>query len=99
MILALQAALREYPVLWRCTSDLAGQTQRQSIDNVADSELLTASLHKGLHEMRREMGFAMAPPLEQLLIEQVLLTWNSGCSSMTILPSTSWSAMKKPLEK
>ncbi len=72
---AMQAALHEYPDLWRTVGDLAGQAQRQIISMAADSELLTSSLHKGMHVMRREIGFEAAPPLEKLLIEQVLLTW------------------------
>ncbi len=72
---AMRAALREYPGLWRGTGDLARQTQYQIIDKVDANALVKASLHQGIREMRREMGYATAPPLEKLLIEQVLLTW------------------------
>ncbi len=71
---AMQAALREYPELWRF-GDLARQAQHQIIDKTESSELITACLYQGTVEMRREMGYEAAPPLERLLIEQVLLTW------------------------
>ena len=72
---AMQAALREYPGLWRRWGDLARHTQFQIIDKTPASEVITASLHQGVVEMRREMGYKTALPLEQLLIEQVIMTW------------------------
>ncbi len=72
---AMQTALGEYPGLWRRFGDLARHTQYQIIDKTPASEVITASLHRGIIEMRREMGYTTAPPLEQLLIEQVIMTW------------------------
>lgn len=72
---ALRKALHEYPGLWRKYGDLARLTQHQIIAKSEATQAVSESLNRGVSEMREEMGFQTASPLERLLIEQVVLTW------------------------
>ena len=72
----LQRALREVPDLWRCIADMTKHTQRQTIQALSgESTLMQKSLEQGVVSMRADLGHATAPPLERLLIEQVVLCW------------------------
>lgn len=71
----LREVLREYPGLWRVYGDLAWRVQRNMIDSTSNVHSIKASLKHGVREMRSGMGYDKAPPLERLLIEQVVVTW------------------------
>lgn len=57
---ALRKALREYPSVWKDFGDLARLTQHQIISELPANKALTESLHRGAHEMRKEMGYKTA---------------------------------------
>ena len=39
------------------------------------TSVVRESVEHGLEAMRSEMGYGEAPPLERLLIDQIVLTW------------------------
>ena len=72
---ALQTMLARHPQLWRRGGDLAVQNQRKLLNS---SDMTTAAremIEAALNAMRRELGYSGAPMLEQMLIEQVILSW------------------------
>ncbi len=74
-VAALRHALHEHPKLWRVAGDLAAQARLHTINQVDATPAMKESLRYGLEAMQRDLGYADAPLLERLLIEQVLLCW------------------------
>ena len=74
-VAALRSALKEHPNLWRLAGDLAQQARAHTLQSVESTPAMKESVQHGLREMKRELGYADAPLLERLLIEQVLLCW------------------------
>ena len=74
-VAALRQALKDHPKLWRAAGDLARQAQAHTLQSVESTPAMKESVEHGLREMRRELGYADAPLLERLLIEQVVLCW------------------------
>lgn len=72
---ALRKALKEYPDLWRQAGDLVKINQEHLIGKIASASVMKESLRHGTKELRRELGYEQSPPLERLLIEQVVLCW------------------------
>lgn len=72
---ALRVFLRENRGLWTIAGDLVYQTGLQCIRSMRASVLMRESLERGWDEVKDELGYQDAPPLERLLIEQVILCW------------------------
>ncbi len=72
---ALHQMLKDNPELWRVRGDLAYQTAVRIISNFTADLTSRLSLEQGWENLRQELGYHTAPPLEQMLIEQVLLCW------------------------
>lgn len=72
---ALRDMLAGHPELWRVAGDLACAAARNLLRNLNAGPLITESLKRGWTAMRDELGYQLAPPLERLLIEQVVLCW------------------------
>ena len=74
-VAALRQALKDHPTLWRTVGDLAHQAQAHTLQSVEATPAMKESVQHGLREMKRELGYADAPLLERLLIEQVVHCW------------------------
>jgi hypothetical protein len=72
---ALRRALRDSPKLWRFAGDMTRRALDQIATECAASIFVRESILHGLSEMRCELGYESAPPLERILIEQVLICW------------------------
>src|SRR5688500_9749055 len=72
---ALRQGFKEHPALWRIAGDLARQAEAHILHNIAGTPALLESVEEGMRVIRRELGYATAPMLERLLIEQVALCW------------------------
>jgi hypothetical protein len=74
-LLALRAMLERSPALWRVAGDLAHTAAMGVVAKMRAYPLVAESLKRGWDVMKDELGYQLAPPLERLLIEQVVLCW------------------------
>jgi hypothetical protein len=74
-IQALRHMLNQHPQLWRLAGDLAYTAALNLIHKLDARPAIAESLKRGWAAMKDEFGYAAAPPLERLLIEQVVLCW------------------------
>jgi hypothetical protein len=73
---ALRRELASSPKLWRFAGDMARRALDEIlVDYAGESVFVLESIHQGLSEMRRELGYESAPMMERMLIEQVLICW------------------------
>lgn len=72
---ALRAFLKRHPRQWAIMGDLAKGAALQLIGGPDVPPFARESLTHDWHVLRDELGYQVAPPLERLLIEQVVLCW------------------------
>jgi hypothetical protein len=72
---ALRDVLAGHPELWRIAGDLACAAARNLVHKLDAGPIITESLKRGWTAMQDDLGYPLAPPLERLLIEQVVLCW------------------------
>jgi hypothetical protein len=72
---ALRAMLDRHPQLWRVAGDLAYASVLNILAKLDAGPLVTESLKHSWVAMKDELGYQSAPPLERLLMEQVVLCW------------------------
>ena len=72
---ALRAMLQENPALWRVAGDLAHNAAMGVVAQMRAYPMVAESLKCGWAVMKDELGYQLAPPLERLLVEQVVLCW------------------------
>jgi hypothetical protein len=72
---ALRAMLEEHPQLWRVAGDLAYTAILNIVAKLDAGPLVTESLKHSWIARKDELGYSSAPPLERLLIEQVVIWW------------------------
>lgn len=61
---------------WRIGGDLNRHTREVLIENAAGKSVsIRLSLNRGVEQVKAALGYDTAPPLEQLLIDQVALAW------------------------
>ena len=71
----LRRLLAEHPDLWQVTADLAYEAALHLIDKLDSSHGVKEALKQGWQALKNDLGYAQAPTLEQLLIDQVILSW------------------------
>lgn len=71
----LRQMLAECPKLWRVAGHMATLVSEARINGWNTSALVKESVKHGMEVLRADLGFAQAPPLEQMLIEHVVLCW------------------------
>jgi hypothetical protein len=72
---ALRSALARSPDAWRKAGDLAVQNELTMLSEIQATKGAREMIKAALNAMRRDLGYAKAPMLEQMLIEAVLLAW------------------------
>ena len=72
---ALRKALKDTPDLWRVAGDMAKLAMTNLVDGATANVVTKESLHVGVDALKSELGHSHAPPLERLLIEQVVMCW------------------------
>jgi hypothetical protein len=75
-VAALRKLLDEHPAMWRAAGNMAQRT----LSHVCrlyfqDSSYAQECVLRRLNELRADFGYEAAPPLERLLIEQVLVCY------------------------
>ena len=72
----LRETLTKYPMLSSIGGDLAGQVERQIIDNALPTQLgARISIQKYCELQRDELGYKSSSPLECSLIQHAVLCW------------------------
>jgi hypothetical protein len=72
---AFRAAL-QHPDVWRVAGDLVKFTTKTIITAAAGKkQTVELSLARSVEALKEELGHDTAPPLQRILIEQVILTW------------------------
>jgi hypothetical protein len=74
-VAALRRFLREHPELWAYVGDLAEQAILHLIEAMGAKPAMTESLKTGYKEVIKGLGLTTSPPLERLLIQQVVMAW------------------------
>ncbi len=63
------------PDIWRRGGDLAVQNQKKLIEDTKMAQTASMAIKAAIRGMRKGLGYKDAPMLEQMLIENVLLSW------------------------
>jgi hypothetical protein len=64
------------PELWRTTGNMAGRTLDHLLRTYySQSAYVRECVSRRVREMREQLGYNESPPLEQILIEQILVCW------------------------
>jgi hypothetical protein len=71
----LRRVLAESPKLWRVAGNMATLASEAAVNRWDATPFVKESVKRGMEVLRDDLGFASAPPLERLLIEQVVLCW------------------------
>jgi hypothetical protein len=74
----LRALLRRSETHWQVAGDLMERARRNAIDAMnwgKSKTVVRESMEEGMNRIRDQLGFAKAPMLERLLIEQVVTAW------------------------
>jgi len=72
----LRKALREEPGTWRAAGDMLDHAQDQVIQSMAGGyAVIEESALRGKEELRKELSEPTDGPLEQLMIQEVILCW------------------------
>ncbi len=72
---AVHQVLQEYPVLWSGARRMFTTAEDALIESLTTDGLVQEFMEFGLKGIRRDLGYAAAPMLEKLLIEQISLAW------------------------
>ena len=72
---ALRKALEERPGLWKVAGDLSRLAAITLASSLPDNKTVDLSMSQGWEALQEELGASTASPLEQLLIQQVVLSW------------------------
>lgn len=71
----LRRVLAESPKLWRVAGQMATLASEAAVNRWNATPFVKESVKRGMEVLRDDLGFADSPPLEKLLIEQVILCW------------------------
>ncbi len=72
---ALRRAFDQFPTLWRMSGDVLEIAARTIIDKNTTQATVRESMHRGLAEIKMQLGYDRAPGVERLLIEACALAW------------------------
>jgi hypothetical protein len=72
---ALRQLYDDQPWLARYYGDLAAYAQRRLMEETISQMSISVAVQRQLDKLRADLGYADAPVLERMLIEQVALTW------------------------
>jgi len=71
----LKKWLDVYPELWKSVFDLAHIIEESFIESIAGGKILVLAMQKNTDEIRNEMGYGKAPIMEQMLIDNLVISW------------------------
>lgn len=71
----LRKWINNYPKLWRAVFDTAQVIERNFINNMVDDKASIIAMQKNTDEIREEMGYSKASIMEQMLIDNIVISW------------------------
>jgi hypothetical protein len=74
-IAEFRRGLVKFPDLWRAFGDMALQAEHTLIDAIHVPNSSREAMRLGVKSVKDDLGYASAPPLEKMLIDQVALCW------------------------
>ncbi len=74
-VAALRAALKSTPDLWRSVGNMMNNAATHLIDTLTVPKTMELALRQGWKSLADDLDANDAAPLEQLLIQQVVLSW------------------------
>ena len=82
----LKKMLQESPGLWRVAGDFSEHALWKITEDIEGTPFLIESVRAGVGKLKESLGYAVAPPLEKLLINQAALCW----LRLNMLERTHW---------
>lgn len=67
--------INSYPELWKAVFDTAYVIEKNLIKNMVGDKASAIAMQKNADEVRDEMGYSQAPIMEQMLIDNIILSW------------------------
>lgn len=71
----LRKWINSYPELWKVIFDTAQVIERNFIQNMVGGEAIIIAVQKNADEIRNEMGYSKASIMEQMLIDNIVISW------------------------
>ena len=72
----LRQLIEQKPLLWQQMTDLARQAQEAQLNALAgENETLKAAILTEFNALKKELGDGTSNPLEQIIIERILISW------------------------
>lgn len=72
---ALREILKKYPNIWTITGDLAKNAESHFIREMQATAVMKESTKVGFEQMRQSLAHPQDSPLEELVIQNVVLAW------------------------
>jgi hypothetical protein len=82
----LKKMLQESPGLWRVAGDFSEHALWKITEDIDGTPFIIESARAGVEKLKEDLGYAGAPPLEKMLINQVALCW----LRLNMLERTHW---------
>ena len=67
--------INSYPELWKAVFDTAYVIEKNLMKNMVGDKASAIAMQKNADEVRDEMGYSQAPIMEQMLIDNIILSW------------------------
>lgn len=74
-VAVLREVMRREPTVWKAAGDSMINSASHLIDSINATKMVKLSLIQGWESIQDDLGYAESSPLEQLLIQQVALSW------------------------
>ena len=71
----LKKWINSYPELWKAVFDTAYVIEKNLMKNMVGDKASVIAMQKNADEVRDEMGYSQAPIMEQMLIDNIILSW------------------------
>lgn len=67
--------INSYPELWKAVFDTAYVIEKNLMKNMVGDKASVIAMQKNADEVRDGMGYSQAPIMEQMLIDNIILSW------------------------
>lgn len=82
----LRRMLQEDPKLWKVAGDFSAHALHKITSDIEATPFVIESVRAGIDKIKEDLGYAVSPPLEKMLITQVTLCW----LRLNMLEQTHW---------
>ncbi len=71
----LEKWMNSYPDLWKIVFDTALVMEQNFIQNMVSNKAAIIAMQKNTNEIRAGMGYSQSPIMEQMLIDNIVISW------------------------